>query len=201
MKGTVTLKLLEAIGGAAVRATDLFMVLMDAGYGTSFGALEHRLAEREWERARRRNKREEQVRLKQRYANMLYKLKRDGLIAEKEPSKSGGRMLVLLKKGKERLAALKKRHTQALPDIVYRKDTAGARFIVVVFDVPERERRKRAWLRAALRALGLSMVQWSVWVGKSNIPKEFLEDLAELGLVERVEIFEVSKGGSLRQVT
>ena len=73
--------------------------------------------------------------------------------------------------------------------------------MIVVFDVPEKERRKRDWLRSVLKRLELKMVQKSVWIGKVKIPKELLDDLFNLKLLDYVEIFEVSKSGSLRQLT
>ena len=74
------------------------------------------------------------------------------------------------------------------------------RLIIVIFDIPERERRKRAWLRLALKNIGLKLIQRSVWMGKVQIPKEFLDDIRELHLVNFVEIFEITKSGSLNQV-
>ena len=72
--------------------------------------------------------------------------------------------------------------------------------IIVSFDVPERERRKRDWLRDALRNLGLRMVHKSVWIGKQKLPREFLADLARLRLTDFIEVFEVGKQGSLRHI-
>ena len=71
---------------------------------------------------------------------------------------------------------------------------------VVIFDVPERERHKRAWLRAALLAMEFSFCQQSVWIGKRKIPKKFLEDLRDREMVSYVQIFEVTKEGSLERV-
>src|SRR3990167_838001 len=80
------------------------------------------------------------------------------------------------------------------------KITINNRLIIVIFDIPERERRKRAWLRLALKNIGLKLIQRSVWMGKVKIPKEFLDDIRELHLVNFVEIFEITKSGSLNQV-
>ena len=78
---------------------------------------------------------------------------------------------------------------------------AAKQFTIVTFDIPERERRKRDWLRGALRNLGLAMVQKSVWIGKVKIPGELVEDMKSMRILDFVEIFEISKTGSLQQVT
>ena len=72
--------------------------------------------------------------------------------------------------------------------------------MIFAFDVPEKEKRKRGWLRTVLRRLDFTMIQKSVWVGKSKIPQEFLEDIYRFKMVDFVEIFEVSKTGSLRHI-
>jgi predicted transcriptional regulator len=68
---------------------------------------------------------------------------------------------------------------------------------VVVFDIPEKEKRKRAWIRDVLRVLEFEMLQGSVWVGRGGIPKQFLEDLRTLKMINYVHIFEVKSEGSL----
>ena len=52
----------------------------------------------------------------------------------------------------------------------------------------------------ALKNIGLRLIQQSVWMGKVKIPKEFLDDIRELHLANFVEIFEITKSGSLNQV-
>ena len=48
--------------------------------------------------------------------------------------------------------------------------------------------------------MNFRILQKSVWIGKVKIPKEFIDDLKELNMINYVEIFEISRGGSLRQV-
>lgn len=71
---------------------------------------------------------------------------------------------------------------------------------IVVFDVPEKEKWKRGWLRDALRSLDFKMLQKSVWAGKSKIPEAFLEDLRKKHLLGCVHILEVSKAGTVREL-
>ena len=75
------------------------------------------------------------------------------------------------------------------------------RLVIVAFDIPERVRRYRDWFRSVLENLGLTMIQKSVWMGKIKIPKALIDDLAELKLIDFVEIFEVGNEGSLTHIT
>jgi hypothetical protein len=44
------------------------------------------------------------------------------------------------------------------------------------------------------------MVQKSLWLGKVKIPEEFLVDIRKLSLLDYVEIFEITKTGSLKNL-
>ena len=194
MKGGVTLKILERVGEVGIELAELFDAILEAGYGASFSKIQYtrnkRLAERECSRASA----QETARLHQRYATLLYKLKRDGLLQESQ--RGEGRFLALTRKGVKALLRLRKR--SALPSSRHYTKEQGKALTIVSFDVPEKERQKRDWLRSALLHLGLTMVQKSVWIGTTKIPQQFLKDLRQLRLIEYVEIFSVSKTGSLK---
>jgi len=44
------------------------------------------------------------------------------------------------------------------------------------------------------------MIHQSVWVGKIKIPRQFILDLEEINILGYIEIFEISKMGSLKKV-
>lgn len=73
----------------------------------------------------------------------------------------------------------------------------SAVFMIITFDIPEKERRKRDWLRSALRSLGFTMLRQSVWVGKMGIPEDFMHDLERLRMREYVDILSVNKQGTV----
>jgi CRISPR/Cas system-associated endoribonuclease Cas2 len=198
MRGEIILRVLEFIGEFTGATIDFFDVLISSGYGASHRKLQCEFFKRQDERYKRLTEKEFQRKLKQKYYNLIYKLKRDGLIKEdfKNDSK---RLFLLTSKGRDKLRLLKEGLSAKLPKISYKKE-ANNKFVIVIFDIPERNRGKRTWLRAALRNLGFQMIQKSVWIGKIKIPKEFLEDLNKLNLVSFVEIFEISKTGSLEHV-
>lgn len=197
-RGDILRKVLEALAEAAVLSSDLFVAFMTAGYGASYGKLEHELSKRRTVRDRASFSKEKERNMRVRYQKLIYKLKDDGLVEEKEGHR--GRFFVLTKRGREKLGFLKNKLAKRLPSTFsYRKET-GDRLVIVSFDIPEKEKWKREWIRSVLKNLGFVMVQKSVWLGKAVLPREFLDDLFRLGLVPCVEIFEVSKVGSLKRL-
>ncbi len=198
MKGEITLKILEALEDAAVDAADGVGVFLSAGYGASYRHIQYEMSKRRGEREVRVAKERERLAERQRCVNLLCALKRDGLVDVSGDQKKKKWTLTL--KGVWKLRLLRKRAEEApLPKTAYTRRPA-ARFVIVVFDIPEHERRKRRWLRGVLGNLGFRMLQKSVWVGKVNVPEEFIDDLRKLRLMSFVEIFEISKTGSLRQL-
>jgi len=198
-KGDILLRVLETIGDLTVSMADLLIVFVSAGYGASYSKLQYELSKRQMERERKSLEKGIQKETKQKYYNLIYKLKTSGLIAEKK--KDNKKLFILTKKGKKKLFSLREKNQKRLPDISYlRLKEESNKLVIVIFDIPEQERRKRGWLRAALKNLGLKMVQKSVWIGKVKIPKEFLDDLFKLRLIDYIEIFEISKTGSLKNL-
>lgn len=193
MKGDILLKVLEIAGEGAVTLSDLFSAFLEAGYGASYGKLEYELREQRRERARTRNERE----ARERFQKLLYKLKKDGLVAAED--RDAASHFSITKRGRNKLAELLKRRKRMLPHAKYVAKRTNV-YTIVTFDVPEKERKKRAWLREVLRNCGFNRIQQSVWIGRVKIPEQFLKDLERLELVEAVEIFEVTKTGSLRHL-
>jgi len=200
MKGETTLKILETVGDLGMAISDVFGAILNSGYGASYNKLNYEISKRQSERSARRFNAEEKRRARAKFNSIIYKLKRDNLIIKDSKANGNNPILKLTLKGKSRLNLLKIRKTDALPALSYEKFTTD-KFIIIIFDIPEKIRRKRNWLRSALRNLELKMIQKSVWVGKIKLPKTFLEDLKRLELIDFVEIFEITKTGSLKQIT
>jgi DNA-binding transcriptional regulator PaaX len=191
VKGDLTLKILERIAEAAVDTTTLFFSIMVSGYGASRGRIERNQEEiGEFLAAQFR-----EVRERERFSKLVSKLKREGLVAAE-----GKRLKGLTRKGRTALRRLKARMATLLPVAAAYPQEKRSSLKVIIFDVPEKERRKRDWLRATLGHLGFSKLQKSVWVGKQGLPKEFIEDMRMLKLVSCVEIFEVGRTGSLEKI-
>ena len=194
MRGNITAKVLEVIKDVAVSTADLFDVFLSVGYGASLGKFEYALRQREKYRA----KAETDLRMHHRYYTLLHHLEQQGLIVRKK--KDNTVFARLTKKGEYKLSLLKKQLRDDLPPRHYEREENKGHFIVVAFDIPEHSKRKRNWLRDVLRHFGMTMVQKSVWAGKLKLPKQFVEDLRNYKLLEYVEIFEISKTGSLREI-
>ncbi len=65
--------------------------------------------------------------------------------------------------------------------------------LIVMFDVPEGKKYEREWLRFQLRQFGYMMIQKSVWVGPSPLPKEFLDYTKKLNLKNCIKTFKLEK--------
>lgn len=65
--------------------------------------------------------------------------------------------------------------------------------MLVVFDIPEREKRKRAWLRRQLKIFNYEMVQRSVWLGPYPLPSEFNTYLRKLAIKNYIQWFKILK--------
>jgi DNA-binding transcriptional regulator PaaX len=95
--------------------------------------------------------------------------------------------------------ALRQKFTAAFPEPSY-SAAATQQWSIVTFDIPESMKKKREWLRFALKRLGFTMLHKSVWIGKVTLPVEFLNDLDSLGLLPYVHILAVTKAGSLKHL-
>lgn len=63
--------------------------------------------------------------------------------------------------------------------------------VMVLFDIPERKRKIRNWLRLQLKMWDFKMIQQSVWLGKGPLPKEFIERLNVFGISKGVKVLKV----------
>ena len=188
-RGEFLLRVLEKLAEAPQVLEDL-LVIVTAPYGTSLKGMEYRLAQYH----RQRDVLSISQAERQRFHDLYYRLRKQGLITE--VSHDGERTITMHKRGRAKLELLRNAASYAFPRPVYEK-IAGKDVKIIIFDIPERERRKRAWLRAVLKHIGFTMVQKSVWVGKYAIPSEFLEDLERMRLLAYVQILAVTRSGSL----
>lgn len=64
--------------------------------------------------------------------------------------------------------------------------------LIVIFDIPEKKKKYREWLRMELVGFGFNLVQKSVWLGPV-LPNEFVEYLNELGLLKHIRFFRATE--------
>ena len=177
-------KILEVLENSALTAEALFLIFT-APYGSSYSQIKRHVSKTLDEMHYAPIK-------KQRLHELMYQLKQDGLIENRQSEK--GAFFKLNTKGKKYLNVLRKK---LLPKH-YPKENDTA-WKIVAFDIPEKYRNKRAWLRSVLKRLDFVMLQQSVWMGKAKLPREFIQDLENLHLDNYVEILAVHKGGTLRK--
>lgn len=70
---------------------------------------------------------------------------------------------------------------------------------LVIFDIPEYERKKRTTIRVELFAHDFRQLQKSVWIGTVPLSKDFIALLDELDLYGKVHIFSVRAEGTLKK--
>jgi hypothetical protein len=65
--------------------------------------------------------------------------------------------------------------------------------MIVMYDIPSDKRRERDWFRRHLKKFGYIMIQKSVWVGPSPLPKDFIEYVRSLGLGDKLKTFKLAR--------
>jgi len=115
--------------------------------------------------------------------NSLCRLRKNGLI-----EKISGKW-ILTKKGKEYFENKRKLTTKFTSPFVLN----APKNLLLMFDIPESKRAERNWLRWHLREFQYYMIQKSVWVGPSPLPKKFKDHAKEIGLNTYVKTFKLAK--------
>jgi len=185
--GALKLFLLEALQVGAATVGEIVDISMRNSkpflYRKIHGMPEHRMHRPILE------DRVERLRYHQAVSKALYKLKAEGFVtaSDHEWKRTG--------KGKQALEKLQMRPTRHFTPAPGAKELK-----IITFDIPERSRALRDWLRAALRNLGMTKLQQSVWAGSVALPEEFFEALRRLHLLSHVEIFAATKSGTLKQL-
>lgn len=185
-------KILEVLQMQAENAVDLFNII------TTDRSTSYRRARRSLLRGPAEFKYDwaDLYRRRQAFHSLLNKLKREGFIVRKRAVRNS--LWSVTEQGLERLSFLRdkrKRGPGLSKKKYYVKKNQGV--VIIAFDVPERERKKRSWLRASLLSLGFKKIQQSVWLGRIRIPSEFIEDLKDHNMLSYIQIFSVSKKGTL----
>ena len=67
------------------------------------------------------------------------------------------------------------------------------RRVIVSFDIPERNSKKRRWLRSELKLLGFSILQESLWIGPAPLPEEFIRRVEEVDILRYMKFFEAKE--------
>jgi CRISPR-associated endonuclease Cas2 len=194
MKGELRLRIFEFIKNTAQSFDDVFFIF-SLPYGTSFFRMQYLFDKRRGISFGSASQTKINKQTKRNFNDFLYRLRKDNLIAEAK--KDQRHFLGLTPKGKKVLEKLRLNNLPAGKYAIGEEDT----WKILIFDIPEKERRKRFWLRNTLKNLKFKMVQKSVWVGKVKLPRQFIRDLDRIDILSYIEIFSITKTGSLKQIS
>lgn len=121
------------------------------------------------------------------FQNLIYYLKKKGLI--KEINEKGKRAWLLTERGENNLFKIESKFKK------FKKRKDG-KWIMIIFDVPEKMRGKRDLFRRQLKFLGFKMLQESIWICPYDVLKIvnnfigdfFLKSFVKIFLIEEVQI-------------
>lgn len=186
-RGYLTLQVLEILTEALIfpaeMATGLFLLSERSTVGRAIYLADKRIAERDKRQMAFAN-------LKQ-VNNVIYRLQKEGLI-----TKRGDLMPILNSKGRKLMRELRG-SVGAFPEPNTYNFESGEKLTLIIFDIPEKQKAKRAWLRNVLKYLDYKMIQKSVWLGANKFPAEAVADFEALNLLNCVHIFSIDKSGTL----
>lgn len=115
--------------------------------------------------------------------NSFYSLSKNRFI-----EKSNGNF-VINKNGKDYLNKNKYKKSQLKN--FEKIENSGTKNLLLLYDIPENKKGERDWFRRTLIKFGFIMIQRSVWVGPSPLPKEFLSYVKSIGLKDTIKTFKL----------
>lgn len=65
--------------------------------------------------------------------------------------------------------------------------------MIIAFDIPEKKKIYRNWLRSELVNLDFKPIQKSVWLGPAPLPESFVSYLSEINIFSYLKFFKVRK--------
>lgn len=192
---TLVEKILEILQSQAENTADLFYCMM-CDRSTSYKRLRRSMkyGPREF-----KTNWADVYKKRQQFYTMLNYLKNEGLVGKEKDGRSS--LWQITRHGLEHLKTIK----QVRSELLYARNADfpqihGDGFTIVSFDIPERERKKRDWVRACLEKMGFTFLQKSVWFGKGKITEKFIHALRERKMLDYIHIFLVSRTGTLRKI-
>ena len=186
--GEIILKVLEAIVDGAMGFIDVWIAVSspETGFGSSLTKTLRKMDQLHDARSYSG----EAVRERHKISTIIYRLKQQGLIKAKPTLGSW-----ITEKGLEKLQKLKLKLTLGKSKKYKVEEENSVK--VFAFDIPELLKKYRDQIRETVKRFGYQIVQKSVLVGTAKIPEEFLNDLANLGLLPYIHIFTIGNEGTL----
>jgi CRISPR-associated endonuclease Cas2 len=117
------------------------------------------------------------------FAKLLSYLKKKGLIKIKDLEEK--KALIITPKGKEKILRIRNEFLASLP----KKRRKDGKWIMVAFDIPEKRKTIRNYLREKLVELGFQKLQKSIWISPYDVLKEVQEIVTNLSIEKNVKFF------------
>lgn len=121
-------------------------------------------------------------------SSLLSRLKREGLVDRRRY------------KGKDAWVLTKRGIVRLKDDVIADVPASDGISRLVIFDIPERERKKRDAVRAELIGCNFKRLQKSVWIGDNPLPEDFIAFVDELRLKGKLHIFSIREQGTIREI-
>lgn len=190
-RGELTWLVLERLTEGVMDFIDLGLTIAISRYGASYGELMRNKEKMQRDRELFFRKMFSDKADRKRLLNTIAYLEMEGLVV-----KDGKDKYKITKKGITKKRNLLLKYAYLRTD----KKEKSLHPILVSFDIPEKFRKKRRWIREVLRNLDFKLVHRSVWIGFTKIPESFIKDLHELKIDKFVEIIELSGKGTLKRL-
>ena len=94
----------------------------------------------------------------------------------------------ITQKGKEYI-----KNTRLLSYITSPFEKNSPSSLVLSFDIPEKKRITRNWLRNQIKIFGYTMLQQSLWIGPGPLPLSFFKRLENFNIRKNVKTFKIAK--------
>ena len=196
-KGEKTLKILSVVGHAGLVLIDIADFFFSGAHQTTkLGA--NKVISKLNDRHEWWNNQIEKKRELNRLQGLLHKLYRQGLVIKIKTKKEI--KWILTEKGEKHQTDLLRSVSKACDPIPFSSKypiTKSKNDILIIFDIPEKERAKRDWLRDVLKKLGMEKLQHSVWIGKIKPPPDLIVHLHKLRMLRWVKIFSLKNLGNI----
>ncbi|MCK4592667.1 hypothetical protein KAT63_04490 [Candidatus Parcubacteria bacterium] len=117
---------------------------------------------------------------KQKFSQLIYRLKKNGYIKIKNLEQNEG--VILTKKGAEKVLKVKIKTEK-------KKRRSDGKWQMIIFDIPEKKRHLRSLLREKLLLLEYQLLQKSIWVCPYDVSKETEFILRKYSIDTYVKLF------------
>ncbi len=124
-------------------------------------------------------------------SSMLSRLREQGLV-ERRGQRKNGRWIIT----KSGIKFLKRKAANSFSSVLALPESDG-KIRLMTFDIPEKQRKKRNWLRAQLLACDYKPLHKSVWIGTRPLSEEFVKELDERKVAPYIHLVVVGEKGTL----